>query len=262
MPESKVYSYPRDNLWMKYLIPESRQHGARFNTQMLLDIVKEFTKEGDVLLDPMGGVGSILIASTLGRAVTMIELEERFYNLALKNREKIHTEYNVPLSMMTIIQGDNRKLLPLPQGMINCIITSPPYSDQMKAEDKSEQRMTEYFGSTTAQGYSEAGAVINPAQIGNLPHQLQRFVLREVYQKCYNTLSPGGRLIIVSKDSTKNKKRVEQGLETMRACIGIGFELEVRNYRQCQKTGFQNLHSKEVGYKPVTEEYVFVFRRA
>ena len=253
------YNYPRDTMWMKFLLPESKTHGARFNVNMLLAIIEEFTEEGDTILDPFGGVGSIFAALPLKRNVIAMELEGPFYDLAVANKEHITREWGKEgevFGVGSVLLGDNRRLLPLPQGIVDHIITSPPYGDAMKKADKAEARMVEYFGSTTAQGYGD-----DKAQIGNLPHQMQQWALRDVYEKCYQTLPVGGRMIVVTKDSWKAGKRVEQGVATLRTCLDAGFTLEVRHQRQCQKTGMQNLHLKEEGYVPVTLEDVQVFRK-
>ena len=243
----------KDTLWQSYLIPESKTHGARFHMGMFLELVELYTSEGDTILDPLCGIGSVFAALSLRRNVYGIELEKRFVDVATLNIKNIRDKYAAD-NTAVIIQGDCRKILPLPIG-VDCIITSPPYGSSVHQVDKYELKLAEMFGSTTQSGYGE-----HPDNIGKLDHQLQRFALAQVYQKCYEQLKPGGRLITVTKDSVKGGKVQEQGLATMRACIGAGFVLETQHYRQCSITGRQALHIKHTpGYKPVTKEDISVF---
>jgi len=245
----------QDKIWRSYLVPESKAHGARFSMPMLLQLIKMYSKEGNALLDPMAGVFSLAVATTLGRDVYGIELEKRFADIAQLNISYLQSKYNT-VNSAVIIQGDCRKILPLPIH-IDCIITSPPYGTSVHPVDKYELKLAEIFGSTTQSGYGS-----HPNNIGNLSYQLQRFVLAQVYQKCYEQLKSGGRLIIITKDSVKDGKVQEQGLATMRSCIEAGFTLEAQHYRPCGITGRQALHIKHIAnYRPILKEDILVFRK-
>jgi len=245
----------QDKLWKNYLVEESKTHGARYNMEMLLQIIELYSEEGGTLLDPMAGVFSLAAALTLKRNVYGIELEKRFVDIASLNIKNIQSKYSID-NTAVIIQGDCRKILPLPVH-IDCIITSPPYGTSVHPVDKYELKLAEIFGSTTQSGYG-----MHPDNIGNLDHQLQRFELAKVYRKCYEQLELGGRLITVTKDSIKGGKVQEQGLATMRACIEAGFLLEAQHHRPCAITARQRLHQKHTaGYKPIDKEDILVFRK-
>jgi len=251
------FPYTRDALWKKYLVEESRSHGARFNTHLLLDLLNMYSKERDVLCDPMGGIGGLLVGMTLGCHVHMIELEKRFVQIATLNERYIREKYQVPTYIKSsIIDGDCRKILPLPQVLgISLIITSPPYGSSVHPVDKYELHLAEIFGSTTQSGYGE-----HPDNIGNQSHELQRFVLAEVYRLCYETLVPGGKLITITKNSIRGGKVMQQDMSTVQACVKAGFEVEEHHHRLCSITARQRLHEKHTaGYKPIDKEDVIVF---
>ena len=250
----KEYNYFTDRLWRDYLVPESKSHGARYNMHLYLDLVEEFTQPGELILDPFGGVGSCLAAATLGRRVVMIEVEPWIFQIAEYNRRKLIKEHGALDDNMIHLLGDSRQLLPI---SCDIVITSPPYSDVMKKPDKSEKEWVDkYFGSTAAQGYGDS-----EAQLGNKPWGLQRFELKKVWQGCYDSLPPGGRMITITKDSIKNKKRVEIGAGTVLACLDIGFELEEHRKANRRMTALQASHLKEPGYNPVLHEDVNIFRK-
>lgn len=254
--ESKIYPYKLDRIWQDYLLDESRNHGARYNMHLYLDLVKDYTKEGEIILDPMGGVGSCLAATTLGRRVIMIELEDRFIGIAKRNWEHLQEKYNLESDRATILFGNCREILPICG--IDCVITSPPYGSSVHANDKWEDKVADIFGSTTHSGY---GFGKNPSQIGNMPHQKQKFILHEVYKKCYESLRIGGTMITITKNSIKNKQEQYQNIATIKSCIDAGFSLEVAHKRLCQITGRQRLHMKEEGYVPKDYEDVLVFKK-
>ena len=250
-----VFDYPRDLIWKDYLSEQSKAHGARLSVPLLLHLLDMYAKPGFNILDPMGGVGTILIALTKGCNVYMIELEQHFYNIAELNRRKIEEEHDTTGTVGIIINGDARKILPLPIP-IDLILFSPPYGDAEKKSDPAEKRLVaEMFGGGIAQGYGE-----HEANIGNLPWDTQKWEMEKIYQKCYDTLKPGGRMIVVTKDIIKAGKRVEIGNGTIKLCVDrVGFQLEDKHIRLCKPSGMQNLHRKNPNYKPILEEDVFVF---
>jgi DNA modification methylase len=258
-----IFPYPKDNLWRNYLVKECEQHGARMNMPMLLDLVPMYSKPGDYLLDPMGGVGSLFAALTLNRDVCIIEVEKWIADLARRNLANIKEKYPCE-GRGVVIQGDTRKILPMPID-IDLIFFSPPYGDIERKTDEAEQKLIkDKFSRTTAQGWGDVtaqGYGENPDQLGNLPYQKQRWEMARIYKKCFDTLTAGKLMIVVTKDIIRNYKRIPIGKGTIQSCLEVGFELEDHHTRTCQITGMQALHCKDPKYEPVTEEDVYVFRR-
>ena len=57
---------------------------------MLGDILKDFTKEGEIVLDCFGGSGSTLIAcEQLGRKCRMMELDPHYCDVIIARWEKL-----------------------------------------------------------------------------------------------------------------------------------------------------------------------------
>ena len=107
----------------------SFSHPAKMSLPLQLWIIENYTKVGDVILDPMAGSGTILVACSMGRNVIAVELEQKFIDMMHGNWEKIKqrgAQLGYSMGMAQIIRGDARQLGGL---LVDKIITSPPYSD-------------------------------------------------------------------------------------------------------------------------------------
>ncbi|KKN25050.1 hypothetical protein LCGC14_0888830 [marine sediment metagenome] len=121
--------FKRDTIFRKgFFTPESFAHPAKMDAQLLIWLVEKYTKEGDTILDPMFGSGTLMLACTLGRNVIGVELEQKFIDMAKANWEivKMKPQLGSPMGWCEIRQGDARDL----EGVLaDTIITSPPYLD-------------------------------------------------------------------------------------------------------------------------------------
>ncbi len=166
-------------------VPESFIHPAKMDTLLCRKIIETYTRPGDLILDPMAGIGTTGIeAALLGRNCIMVELEPKFVEITRKNIGLLGKFQRFgPIGRAEIIQGDARELAKLLSGKADSIITSPPYSESIQGSgaDTTRKRILEgkykglrpdvWFskgniaGSTFGDGYSK-----NPNNIGNLPH--------------------------------------------------------------------------------------------
>jgi hypothetical protein len=108
---------------LKLFPEEVMGHPAMLNLFLQQSIIEYVSKEGDILMDPFGGTGTLMIAALQNRKVVLIEIEEHFHQL--QQRCKVNLAYNQEiLDNIILLRGDNRLVLPIP---CNHIITSPPY---------------------------------------------------------------------------------------------------------------------------------------
>ena len=98
----------------RFFTAGSFSHPAKCHLGLLEWIVLEYSREGDVILDPMLGSGTTLYAILLGRSVIGVELEGKFVKMAEDNLKKLN---QMPLYLGTtqrgqaiIKQGDARDL--------------------------------------------------------------------------------------------------------------------------------------------------------
>jgi len=141
------WSFPNvsTKLQRPWYVEESISHPAKMNVLLARKIIKQFTKPGDTVLDPMTGCGTVNVeAMLLGRNTIAVELEQKFIDRMVEpNIRKVketNSKSHFPLRLgeTKIICGDARRLSELLSGPIDpdAIVTSPPFSDSFRSNPK------------------------------------------------------------------------------------------------------------------------------
>lgn len=99
------------------------EHGGQKPPQLCADLISTFTKKGQSVLDPFGGVGGTLLgASLVGRRATGIELEPRWIEIY----KKVTALENLP--EQSFLQGDSNEILKsLEDESFEFLLTDVPY---------------------------------------------------------------------------------------------------------------------------------------
>ncbi len=104
-----------------------KQHPAPFSYQDIEKLMKFFTKQGQIVLDPFSGVGSTIKACALNnRKGIGIELSKHWNELA---KERINIEVREGEATNHIFINDDCRLAlkKMDTDSIDFIVTSPPY---------------------------------------------------------------------------------------------------------------------------------------
>jgi DNA modification methylase len=187
-------------------------HPAKFPEELVSEFIKFFTKSGDVVLDPMVGTGSALIAAIEnGMSAIGIELLEKYALIAKKRVEHIISQMsltkflnsksnNVKKLFVKIIVGDARDIDKMNLPQIDYCITSPPYWDMLTEEGFETQKEREEMGLDVY--YSD-----DPRDLGNI-HDYEKFLdeLESIYKKVYDILKPGKYMTIIIKNVKKGDR--------------------------------------------------------
>ena len=231
--------FPRDTEFRKSLFfpDEVNEHPAKMNLHLQQSIIEYVGKEGDTLLDPFGGTGSLMIAALQGMRVILLEIEDGYHRLQQQSVSRLESDVPTARGLVTLIQGDNRFLLPIP---CNHIITSPPYAQAMnikrvrqqkKGRDdflvKADQQMMEYSRSLR--------------NISKLNTFLYNQAMEKVYSLCYKSLPIGGSLTIIIKDRINEGKRTYLSKWVERVCKQAGFKNYYREKWKAPGTSFTNV---------------------
>jgi DNA modification methylase len=191
--------------WFVHNPPPRRKdilrHPAKFPETLAQGFVEFFTKRGQIVLDPMVGTGSTLVACLRsGRHGFGIELNPRYAALA---REAVAHEQHALGSeagalMAEVITADAAQIAGLGLPPIDYVLTSPPYWDMLRARGAATQRKRRASPELDV-FYSD-----DPDDLGNISDYgefLKRLV--SVYTQLQEVLRPGAYLTVIVKNIKK-----------------------------------------------------------
>jgi len=162
--------------------PGEMLHPSKFPETLIAEFIGFFTKKGQIVLDPLLGTGSTLVACDMTERIGIgIELEEQWAKIA-RTRTK-----------QAIILGDSRNIDKMNIPQVDFVITSPPYWNQLKrASIRQEERSD--LGIPTEYSADERN-------IGNID-DYEKFVeeQREILDKVYDVVKPGGYMVVITNN--------------------------------------------------------------
>ncbi|WP_084513441.1 TRM11 family SAM-dependent methyltransferase [Nocardia mikamii] len=176
--------------------PDSVKHPAKMLPAIVAHAVQAYTRPGDLVLDPMCGIGTTLVESLhLGRRAVGVEYEARWAELARTNLA-LARDAGIELDA-AVHQGDARKLPTLLseqlRGRVDLVITSPPYGDSTHGHvrvraGEGVHKTDHRYGSVLDRG--------NLANVG-LGRLLSGFT--RILAGAAEFLAPGGHVVITAR---------------------------------------------------------------
>lgn len=187
-------------------------HPAKFPESMIQQFIEFFTKRGELVLDPMLGTGSTLVAcDRAGRKGIGIELIKKWAQIARAR------------TAQKIIEDDARNLEQLlrKEGIetVDFCITSPPYWNMLKktrghvesaAHRRRAQGLEEYY----SEDANDLGNIDNYDKyidaLFHLFQQIYKVLRNERYLViiCQNVLTPEGEMIPLAWDLAKRLSKL------------------------------------------------------
>ena len=134
--------------WKKYYPKDATAHPAKINQNLLQYLIQTYTKEGEIVVDPMAGSGSTGVMCALnGRNCISVELEEKFWRWMEIARENVeNTPQLTPKGKIINICGDSRRLNELlkeHEEEISSVLFSPPYASSFKSNPQNREKRIE-----------------------------------------------------------------------------------------------------------------------
>lgn len=242
MPQKVFDDCRRDNTRSKYFVKESSRHQAKLNVKLYEHLLEMYTQPGNLIMDPMSGIGTVHLAAAHGRDTLGIELVPDFVDLQHQNIAKINEVLGID-GRTCVLHGDCRRFLPeqanafRTPGQDAAIIFSPPYGSMWKATGSKSQMQKEK--------HMEVGYDFQDANVGNItvfPTYLE--AMRGIYAKCWEFLEVGEVLVCVVKDYMQGGERVRVSQSTLRLLMEVGFTYEDWHLRNCDAMLFKQVHMK------------------
>ncbi len=191
--------------WFVHNPPPRRRdvlrHPAKFPETLAQQFIEFFTHAGEIVLDPMVGTGSTLVACLRsGRHSLGIELNPGYAALARQavTQERAALGETAAALAAEVIEGDASQLAGLALPPIDYVLTSPPYWDMLHARGAATQKQRRQAAELDVT-YST-----DPADLGNV-HDYDQFLdrLSAVYVGLKPTLRPRAYLTIIVKNVKK-----------------------------------------------------------
>jgi DNA modification methylase len=134
--------------WFVHNPPPRRKgvllHPAKFPETLAQEFIEFFTKQGQVVLDPMAGTGSTLVAAIRSRRRSFgIELHPKYADIA---RQVTADEIAAQGSKFArryhpvIVNGDAAEAAGLGLPRVDYVLTSPPYWDMLRMRGAETQK--------------------------------------------------------------------------------------------------------------------------
>jgi hypothetical protein len=233
--------------------PHAGDYWGNFVPQIPNQILRRFTRRGEIVVDLFSGMGTTLIECRhLGRHGIGVEL---LSEVAARSRERIDRAANEHGITTEVIVGDSRLVTTRAEvadwlgrrgdGWADCVLLHPPYFNIIRfSEDERD--------------------------LCNAP-DLETFLaqFRCVVDNAWALLRPGRFLGLVIGDAFTKGEWIPLGFECMQVCRTVGFRLKAINVKDIQgneraKGKSENLwryRALRQGFYIFKHEYVMVFRK-
>ena len=177
------------------------RHPAKFPESLALEFIEFFTKQGQLVFDPMVGTGSTILASMRsGRNSVGIELHSEYVEIArtLIAEERQALGMDADELRAEVIQGDAADIARHDLPEFDYVLTSPPYWNMLHAAGAETQRKRR------AQADLDVVYSDNPADLGNIDdYDLFLSQLVAIYRSVQERMRAGAYMTIIVKNVKK-----------------------------------------------------------
>jgi len=230
---------------------------------MVEELIKYLSDPGDIIVDPFGGSGTLLVGLTIGRDVRLIELNPEYAELCRKNEQHIIKIADEPQDEPRIKEGPNQEVLStITHDSVQAFIFSPPYAGALaEAGGKladwggyTREHTSTYSDTSLKQGNQ------SPFNLGGFNNFMFNQEMKKIYKLCLTALKPGGYTCCIIKDRMKGGVKEELGYRAMQDMIAQGYE--VYDWQRLYMPGSHyTKYHRSLGRQVIEEEHLIIMRK-
>ena len=186
--------------------PDSTAHPAKMLPAAAAHAIAYYTDPGDLVLDPMCGIGTTLVeALDAGRAALGVEYEPHWVQVARDNIALAAD--NGAAHSGAVFAGDARQLpalLPADyRGQVSLVVTSPPYGPSVHGQvittpNNTVQKFHHRYGNTLDRG-----------NLANIGHQRLLAGFTRILTALRVFLKPGGHVVITARPWREHSELID-----------------------------------------------------
>ncbi|MFF4602755.1 TRM11 family SAM-dependent methyltransferase [Streptomyces sp. NPDC001339] len=181
-------------------VPGSAAHPAKMHPGIAAHAITTYTQPGDLVLDPMCGIGTTLVeALHLGRNALGIEYEPKWATIASRNVSFARGAGGTGGTGTGAVHcGDARRLTDLMpttlHGEVDLVITSPPYGPSVHGQVRSTRETGEPGVVKKDFHYSH-----DPTNLAHVPAAYLLEAFTKILAQCRTMLRPGGTAVVTTR---------------------------------------------------------------
>jgi len=230
-----VWSFPERGNWATH----NPRYRGNFAPQIPRNVILRYSKEGEIVLDPMVGSGTTLIETKLlkrrgiGLDINPDAVKITEENLKFKTANKYKQKVKV---------GDIRDLSEIKDESIDLIVTHPPYLNIIK--------------------YSNGkldGDLSNITDIKKFCNELEKGI-----KEFYRVLKEDKYCAILIGDTRKGRHYVPLSYFVMERFLNNGFALKedvIKVQHNCKSTPYWQNQTDRFNFLMIMHEHLFIFRK-
>jgi modification methylase len=222
LPLSVWLTAQKTSRWQRHgrYLPDSVRHPARMLPAIAAYAIATYTDPGDLVLDPMCGIGTTLVeAMHLGRDAIGVEYEPAWAKLAAGNIS--YAADRGAIGHATVYTGDSTQLTELIPadaiGRVALVLTSPPYGPATHGQVRPEQ------GQGIAKTHQEYGDRHDRANLAHAGRDLIDGFTR-ILLECRQVLRPGGIVAVTARPFRRNGSLIDLPSRVLEAGVAAGLE--------------------------------------
>ena len=235
-----IWSFPSRGKWAVH----TNEYRGNWSPYIPRNIIKKYSKENDLVLDPFVGGGTTLIECwLLGRNGIGVDISPHAISitnqlLVFMKKSAENTSFDLPEVKVQCYSSDARNLSRIKDNEIDLICTHPPYAfsiryTETEENDLSRMKVDDYYEQ-----------------------------MKSVAKEFYRILKKGKYCTILIGDIRKNGKLYPLGFEIMNILRNNGFEIEDIVIKEQHKERGTTFYSNNNKIKHIiSHEYLLIFKK-